>query len=281
MPHRSRRLLALAGVATLMACGCGSRPVVPVYRPWALSTPAAWRPNAGPLWRPAFPPPYAPRAPGEDAWQLGNYAQAVALEDAAIRDAEARHAPPQAIDYVIRADSEAATRHLGAAWADFRQAIRLDPHQELAYIRFGIWLDRAHRPAQGVAVLIQATRALPRSAGCWGLLGWLQYQAGQFEASLASSRHSEALDGSKSYVRYNQGLCRAALGDWPQAAAAYRRALGRGTDEDRQLALMEIRNALRKQPRSAVLRRAEQMLADGAGGVRYEEGNGRPRFPGR
>lgn len=138
----------------------------------------------------------------------------------------------------------------------------MDPHGKGAYLNFGIWLDRAHRPAQGVAALTQATQALPSSARCWGLLGWLQYQAGQFKPSLASSRRSEALDGGRSYVRYNQGLCLAAGGDWPQAAAAYRRALADGPDAERQIGLMDVRNALRKQPRSVALRRAERMLAD-------------------
>lgn len=267
--NRRRRFLALAGAMALTACGCApdSRLAVPVSPPWNVATPAAWQPNAGPLWRPPFPTPYPRRPQGEDAWQFGDYAKAVALEDAAIRDADARHDASQAQDYAIRADSEAETERLGAAWADFRQAIRLDPHGEGAYINFGLWLDRAHRPAQGVAVLTEATRALPGSARCWGLLGWLQYQAGQFQPSLASSQRSEALDGGKPYVRYNQALCLAAEGDWPQAAAAYRRALANGPDDERQLALMDVRNALRKQPGSAALRRAEQMLADRAGRV--------------
>lgn len=261
MRHRGRRFLALAGASVLVSWGCGSRPAVQPYRPWEVSAPTAWQPNTRPLWQPPYSSSYPRPEPGEEAWRAGDYAKAITLEDAAVREAQARHSTPTAMDYTIRADSEAATERLRPAWADFRQAIRSDPHQELAYIRFGIWLDRAHRPAQGVAVLTQAVAALPHSAGCWGLRGWQQYQTGQFASSLASSRRSEALDGSKSYVRYNQGLCYAAMGDWPQAEAAYRRALARGTDEEQHLALMEIRNALRKHPHSAALRQAERMLA--------------------
>lgn len=102
MSSRGRRVfrsLALAGAVALTACGCAPdmRPAVSAP-PWIVAAPAAWQPNAGPLWRPMFPTSYSRRPPGEDAWQFGDYAKAVALEDAAIRDAEGRHATPQAQD---------------------------------------------------------------------------------------------------------------------------------------------------------------------------------------
>lgn len=190
----------------------------------------------------------------------GDYAKAVAAEDAVIRRGR-----PQAQDYAVRANAEAAIERLPPAWADFERAIRLDPTQERTYIDFGVWLDRARQPARGVRVLTAATRAFPRSAGCYALLGWLQYQAGQYPQSIASSRRAEALDASQLYVRYNQALCFAAAGDSVRSAAAYRRALAFGSDETRQAALMEIRNALRKHPASASLRQAEGLLRQRAG----------------
>ena len=280
MRIRNYQFPALACLVALTVCGCDSRPnnthplkwvgpsapppMVQAPLPWQTPSPAFRRQSQDLKadWRLNPVSPMAARFQGLAAWQNGDYAQAIADENIAIGNAEAGRSAPQAQDYATRADSEAATKHLQAAWADFRQAIRLDPHQESTYIKFGTRLDQAHQSTQGVAVLTQATHALPGSAGCWGLLGWLQYQAGEFPTSLLSSARSEALDGSKSYVRYNQGLCYAALGEWPLSAATYRRALAHGTDEERQLALMEIRNALRKQPNSAALHQAEQLLMD-------------------
>jgi tetratricopeptide (TPR) repeat protein len=268
MHSRNSWFPTLVCLMALTAVGCGNRPSDTGQEVWARPTASpTFRPgpNLGPSWVPAtslVDSLAVSRRQGLAACQNQDYAQAVDDENLAIRDAEVSHITPQAQDYATRAEAEAATEHLAAAWADFRQAIRLDPHQESSYIKFGLWLDRAHQPEQGVAVLTQATDVLPRSAGCWGLRGWLQYKAEQFRPSLISSRRSEILDGSKSYVRYNQGLCYASLGDQPASATAYRRALAQGTDEERQLALMEIRWALREHPRSAALRRSEQMLMD-------------------
>ena len=238
-------------LAAMAACGGGHSPADP---PW--NGPA---PPPRTRWK-APPLPWNGYDRGLGSQGLadlrnGDFARAVADEDGVIRQGRAR-----AEDYAIRANAEAATERLPSAWADFEQAIRLDPAAERPYIDFGVWLDRAHQPRRGVGVLTAATRVLPRSAGCYALLGWLQCQAGQYPQSIASSRRAEALDSSLPYVRFNQALCFAAMGDATRSAAAYRRALASGSDETRQAALMEIRNSLRKHPNSAALRQAEAML---------------------
>jgi Tfp pilus assembly protein PilF len=247
MQARRRLAITLLCVAALAACGSGRLPADP-----------SW-PIAAPDMR---PPPrwggFASESAGRQAvadLRNGDYAKVVAEEDAVIRRGR-----PQAQDYAVRANAEAAIERLPPAWRDFEQAIQLDPNVGKTYIDFGVWLDRAHQPARGARVLAAATRALPRSAGCYALLGWLQYQAGAYPQSIASSRRAEALDASLSFVRYNQALCFAALGDAARSAAAYRRALAFGSDETRQAALMEIRNALRRHPTSASLRQAEGLL---------------------
>ncbi len=263
---QARRCLSipLLCLAALAAFGCG-RP--PTGARWAGPAPER-RPSLAPV---RYSPPHVTHWEATPRWdgfasessgrqggadlRNGDYARAVADEDAVIRRGR-----PQAQDYAVRAYAEAATEHLPPAWADFEQAIRLDPTVERTYIDFGVWLDRAHQPARGARVLTAATRALPHDAGCYALLGWLQYQAGQYPQSIASSRRAEALDPSLPYVRYNQALCFAASGDAARSAGAYRRALAFGSDETRQAALMEIRNALRKHPSSASLRQAERML---------------------
>lgn len=270
MQARRCLVIFLSCVAALAACGCG-RPSADA--PWAVAAP-----NMGPPTPPLryslphsahweTPPPrwagFASESAGRQAvadLRNGDYAKAVAVEDAVIRGGR-----PQAQDYAVRANAEAAVERLPSAWADFEQAIQLNPNVEQTYIDFGVWLDRAHQPARGARVLAAATRALPRDAGCYALLGWLQYQAGAYPQSIASSRRAEALDAGLSFVRYNQALCFAALGDSARSAAAYRRALAFGSDETRQAALMEIRNALRKRPASASLRQAEGMLRRRAG----------------
>lgn len=263
MPLQRCPALPLLCVAALAACGCG-RP--PADAPWAVSAP-----DVRSLPPPRYPMPPGARWEAASRWnsfasenvgrrgaadlRYGDYAKAVADEDAVIRRGR-----PQAQDYAVRANAEAAIERLPPAWADFEEAIRLNPNVEQTYIDFGVWLDRAHQPARGVRVLTAATRILARDAGCYALLGWLQYQAGQYPQSIASSRRAESLDASLSFVRYNQALCFAASGDSVRSAAAYRRALAFGSDETRQAALMETRNALRKHPASASLRQAEGLL---------------------
>ncbi len=117
-------------------------------------------------------------------------------------------------------------------------------------------LDGAQRRDDAIREYQAALEIASDSATTWGNLGWTQYEAGQYEAAIQSSRKSLALDGSLAYVRLNLGLIYATQDKWPLAEQEYRAALGVATHADIEAGVSDVRAAISKQSQSRALQQA-------------------------
>ena len=197
-------------------------------------------------------------------WRRKQYALSIRDSKAAIA---LGHVHPD--DYGVQAKAEAALGLDGAASADFTQALRMDPEYLDGYIGLANLANKHQQYAQAVAVYQKAVQAAPGNAQFWGSLGWFQYQAGQNASALASDRHAQSLDPNQAWINYNTALAYAAAGQSGPAQAAYADALASGSAADQQAGIADIRHALARQPKSAVLRSAlAQVQAGSTGGHR-------------
>ena len=194
-------------------------------------------------------------------WHLKAYALSIADSKAAI---VLGHVHPD--DYGVQAEAEAALGQDKAAMADFAQALRMDPAYLNAYIGLANVANKHHQYAQAAAVYQKAIAAAPDNAQFWGSLGWFQYESGQSAKSLVSDRHAQALNPNQPWVNYNTALTYATLGRSAETHAAYADALAGGTAADQKAGLTDLRNALARQPSSAVLRAALLQVQGGSVG---------------
>lgn len=117
-------------------------------------------------------------------------------------------------------------------------------------------LDGAQRRDDAIREYQAALEIAADSATTWGNLGWTQYEAGQYEAAIQSSRKALALDGSLAYVRLNLGLIYATQDKWTLAEQEYRAALGVAAHADIEAGVSDARAAISKQPQTRALQQA-------------------------
>lgn len=185
------------------------------------------------------------------------YAQAIAASTLLIRQ------NPQD-DYVhgIRGKSEKALEKYDAAFKDLTAALTINPHYIPAYLVLGEMADSTHQYPQIIAIEEKGMLANPDNASLMGTKGWLQYQADQVPAAIVTDKQALAQDASQNWVRYNLGLCYAALGDAEDAKQTYAQALAQSSPVSRAEAKNDLENALRRHPGSAALHQSLQQFTD-------------------
>jgi tetratricopeptide (TPR) repeat protein len=104
-------------------------------------------------------------------------------------------------------------------------------------------VDARYGTRQEPALAEQVAKAL-------GGKGWLQYELGSFEASVASSRAVLSRSPGETWIRCNLALALLHLGEIDDAKAAYAEALQEiATPEDLdRMALQDLDAALARQP---------------------------------
>ena len=163
--------------------------------------------------------------------------------------------------YVWRAEGN----HARAA-ADCRRAVRLSPDDGRAYDALAQMYDADGRDDEAAQVTRTELQARPGDAACWGRLGWWQYKAGDYGASIQSSRHAIGLarihdrdsDGDLAFVPLNLGLCYAAQGDWPRAKQTYAEVLPHCRPEDVGAGMNDLAAALLRHPAQDAVQEALQ-----------------------
>ena len=155
--------------------------------------------------------------------------------------------------YVWRAGGD----HAHAA-ADYRRAIRLSPEDKGAYEALAQMYDGDSRDDEAAQVIQAELQARPGDAACWGRLGWWQYKAGNYAASVNSSHRALGLDNSLTFVWLNLGLCYAAQGDWVMAKGTYTRVLPHCHPEDVGAGMNDLARALLRHPAQDAVQKALQ-----------------------
>ena len=163
--------------------------------------------------------------------------------------------------YVWRAEGD----HARAA-ADYRRAAQLAPEDEDAYVALAQMYDGDGRDDEAAQVIQAELQARPGDAACWGRLGWWQYKAGNYVASIQSNRHAISLVsdlGSGSgddlaFVWLNLGLCYAVQGNWPKAQQTYTRVLPHCRPEDVGAGMNDLGAAFLRHPAQDAVQNALQ-----------------------
>ena len=161
--------------------------------------------------------------------------------------------------YVWRAEGD----HARAA-ADYRTAMRLSPEDWRAYEALAQMYDSDGRDDMAAQVTQEELQARPDDAECWGRLGWRQFKAGSYAASVNSSHHALILDKRLASAWLNLGLCYAAQGNWPLAQRTYVNALPHCRTEDLQTGIADLAVAVRNHPDQEVLQKSFLLLTQAA-----------------
>jgi Tfp pilus assembly protein PilF len=117
-----------------------------------------------------------------------------------LQDAAA-HFPNEAVPWYMLAGMDARDGHNTEARRDYEQALRADPRNGYAHIRYARFLA-AHGDV--TAALTQSARAvalLPNIASCWMIHGDILNQTGKYDAALIAYQKSAALDPDEADVR--------------------------------------------------------------------------------
>lgn len=162
--------------------------------------------------------------------------------------------------YFNRAFAYDAKGDYDRAIADFTKSIQLKPNYFNAYLDRGIIHSKKKDYHRAIADFNTAIKISPKNGEVWGRLGWCQYCIGERANALINSRKALELDSKLTWVRLNVALLYAVQGNWKAAQAEYRMALAKATREEVETSVRNVQDALKKQPSSAALKRALQML---------------------
>ncbi len=94
----------------------------------------------------------------------------------------------------------------------------------------------------------------------WGNFGWSQYGAGKYADAIISTRKAISLDPKLAYVKFNLGLIYAVQGDSVTARKEYAEAIKIAIPSDYKGPLDDVRDALKKQPESKILKETLLLL---------------------
>ncbi len=162
--------------------------------------------------------------------------------------------------YLIRGRLRCLMEDTAGARADFEAAYGRAPHLLPAYLNLENMLEKHGQPRQALDMARAALRANPNNVEALGNVGWFLYENGSVPEAIAADQRALALDGSQDWVRYNLGLAYAVQGDWPHAQAAYSVAVRQATHVEWSGAVVEVRQALARQPQSQALQGADALL---------------------
>jgi len=107
--------------------------------------------------------------------------------------AAARHFRSEAPPYYLLADMAARDGNIKQAGVYFRQALKADPLNGFAHLRYARFLAARKRFPLALKHGNRSVRLLPECAPCWQQLGSIQQQAGKPNQALSSYQHSAAL----------------------------------------------------------------------------------------
>jgi tetratricopeptide (TPR) repeat protein len=157
---------------------------------------------------------------------------------------------------------------LGAAhrWRDLKRfsseeiaAGRILPY---AYLSQGAAEGELHEYAAAVRDYGHASRLRPNDPHIYWNLGWYQFKKADYGAALVTNEAALQRDPKLYVVMFNQGLCYAVMGDAPHAKTYYQRGREGATSDQRKKALDEVREAIQEHPASAgALHQAEAWLS--------------------
>ena len=202
--------------------------------------------------------------PGNTEMLLARVAAYQDLKDFphAFQDANAAIAahPRESKGFLVRAYVWRAEGDHARAAADYRRAIRLSPKDEGAYEALAQMYDGDSRDDEAAQVIQAELQSRPGDAACWGRLGWWQYKAGNYAASVNSSHRALGLDTRLAFVWFNLGLCYAAQGDWLMAERTYTRVLPHCRNGDLQAGINDLGKALKKHPDQEALQKSFSIL---------------------
>ncbi len=184
----------------------------------------------------------------------------------AFQDADAVIAarPMGSKGYLVRAYVWRAEGDHARAAADYRRAMGLSLEDVGAYEALAQMYDGDGRDDEAAQVTRAELQARPDDAACWGRLGWWQYRAGNYAASVNSSHRALGLDSRLAFVWLNLGLCYAAQGDWPRAERTYTGVFPHCRNEDLQAGIVDLGEALKKHPDQEALQKSFSLLMEAA-----------------
>jgi len=122
--------------------------------------------------------------------------------------------------------------NLTAAQQEFEQAIRLNPNYATAHHWYALDLAAMGRPAQALYEIHQAQKLDPLSLIIGTNVGWIEYLAHDYSASIRDLHRVLELDPNFVRARTRLGIVEMATGDYVAAMADLARALTLSGDED-------------------------------------------------
>jgi tetratricopeptide (TPR) repeat protein len=117
-----------------------------------------------------------------------------------LQDATA-HFPNEAVPWYMLAEMDARDGHDAQARRDYEQALRADPKNGYAQIRYARFLAAHEDVAAALTHSAKAVALLPGVADCWRIHGDILDQAGNYDAALIAYQKSAALDPDEPHIR--------------------------------------------------------------------------------
>lgn len=153
--------------------------------------------------------------------QLESFAQAAEAYERAIFEGKTEAAVYYRLGLAL--NQEAAYTK---ATKSMELALEQEPHN-LAIITslINTLLTQLKDPERAQQVGEKAIQTLPEEARAYSLLGWAQYEAGEYDAASVSLSAALKLDPREASAHYNHGMLLQAQGQTAQAIEAYRLAL--------------------------------------------------------
>ncbi len=105
----------------------------------------------------------------------------------------ARRFRAEAVPWYLLAEIAAGKGHNRQAEDYYQQALKADPLNGFAHLRYARFLASRKRYSSALRHARRASRLLPDCAPCWRTLGDIQQQAGHPRQALAAYQHSAAL----------------------------------------------------------------------------------------
>jgi len=105
-----------------------------------------------------------------------------------------KHFPNEAVPWYMLAETAFHDGHIAEARRDFEQAIRADPKNGYARIRYARFLAAQGDISRAIAQGSRAVALLPDVASCWMIDGDILSQGGKYDAALIAYQKSAALN---------------------------------------------------------------------------------------
>ena len=142
------------------------------------------------------------------------------------------------------------------------QSAQIPAQQAIIHTTHAQILNTLLKRDEAINEYLEALKIAPDNATTWGNLGWTQYEAGQYDVAIRSSRKALEKDTTLAYVRLNLGLIYAVQNHWPESQKEYQEALSYASPVDLKAGFSDVRDALAKQPGSQALQQALNYLSN-------------------